>query len=139
MSAVELLTGGEATMPRGFIREQIFSIMIDRERWLVLETRGHHDWNLRVVGPEPLDVDLVELTTPQAKRRAVVLAKEHFRNANPRVIVARLQQWREALFVEHAYSMLAVRIRTNRESNAIERGSHGTYQRSRADYRKGRR
>jgi len=92
-------------MPGGFIREQIFSIMIDRERWLVLETKGHHDWNLRIVGPEPLDVDSVELTTQQAKDWAVALAKEHFKNVNPRVIVARFQRWREALFVEHAYSM----------------------------------
>jgi len=93
--------GGERCLEASFG----ISLMIDRERWLVLETKDRHDWNLRVVGPEPLDVDLLELTTPQAKRRAVALAKEHFRNANPRVIVARLQQWREALFVEHAYSM----------------------------------
>jgi hypothetical protein len=91
-------------MPRGFIREQIFSTIIDRERWLVLETKGHHDWNLRVVGPEPLDVDLVELTAQEAKDWAVALAKEHFRNVNPRVIVRRFQRWREALFVERAYS-----------------------------------
>ena len=92
-------------MPRGFIREQIFSTMIDPERWLVLETKGRHDWNLRVVGPEPLDVDLVELTAQEAKDWAVVMAKEHFRNVNPRVIVARFQKWRKALFVERAYSM----------------------------------
>jgi len=92
-------------MPRGFIREQIFSIMIDRERWLVLETKERHHWNLRVVGPEPLDVDLVELTAQQAKDRAVALAKEHFRNVNPRVLIERFQQWREALFVERAYSI----------------------------------
>jgi len=92
-------------MPRGFIREQIFSIMIDRERWLVLETKGHRDWKLRIVGPEPLDVDLVELTAQEAKDWAVALAKEHFRNVNPKVLIARLQQWREALFVELAYSM----------------------------------
>ena len=70
----------------------------------MLETRGHRDWNLRIVGPEPLDVDLVELTAQEAKDWAVALAKEHFRNVNPRVLVARLQQWREALFVERAYS-----------------------------------
>ena len=91
-------------MPRGCIREQIFSIMIDRERWLVLETKGQHDWNLRVVGPEPLDVDLVELTAQEAKDWAVALAKEHFRNVNPRVLIERFQQWREALFVERVYS-----------------------------------
>jgi hypothetical protein len=91
-------------MPRGFIQEQIFSTMIDPERWLVLETKGRHDWNLRVVGQEPLDVDLVELTAQEAKDWAVALAKAHFRNVNPRVLVARLQQWREALFVERAYS-----------------------------------
>ena len=92
-------------MPRGFIREQIFSTMIDPERWLVLETRGRHDWNIRLVGPEPFDVDLVELTAQEAKDWAVSMAKEHFRNVNPRVIVARFQQWREALFVERCYSM----------------------------------
>ena len=54
-------------MPRGFIQEQIFSTMIDPERWLVLETKGRHDWNLRVVGPEPLDVDLVELTAQKQR------------------------------------------------------------------------
>ncbi len=91
-------------MPRRFIREQIFSIVIDRKRWLVLETKGNHDWNLRVVGPEPLDVDLVELTAQEAKDRAVALAKEHFRKVNPKVLLERFQQWREALFVESAYS-----------------------------------
>jgi hypothetical protein len=91
-------------MPRGFIREQIFSTMIDRERWLVLETKGRRDWNLRVVGPEPLDVDLVELTAQEAKDWAVGMAKEHFRAVNPRVIVARFLQWHEALFVERSYS-----------------------------------
>jgi len=40
-------------MPKGFIREQIFSMKIDPKRWLILETKGFHDWNLRVVGPEP--------------------------------------------------------------------------------------
>ena len=87
-------------MPRRLIREQIFSTMIDPERWLVLETKGRHDWNLRVVGPEPLYADRVELTAREAKDWAVSMAEEHFRNVNPRVIVARFQRWREALFVE---------------------------------------
>jgi hypothetical protein len=91
-------------MPRGFIREQIFSTKIDPKRWLILETKGRHDWNLRVVGPEPLVVDLVELTDREAKKWAVSLAKVHFRRVNPRVIVARFQQWREALFVERILS-----------------------------------
>jgi len=91
-------------MPRGFIREQVFSIMIDRERWLVLEKKGQHDWNLRVVGPEPLDVDLVELTTHAAKDSAIALAKKHFRTVNPRILIKRFQQWRQALFVERALS-----------------------------------
>jgi hypothetical protein len=91
-------------MARGFIREQIFSIKIDRERWLLLETKGHHDWKLRIAGPEPLDVDRVDLTAREAKNWAVAMAKEHFRSVNPRVIVRRFQRWREALFVERAYS-----------------------------------
>jgi hypothetical protein len=91
-------------MPRGFIREQIFSMKIDSERWLILETKGRHDWNLRVVGPEPLEVDLVELTVREAKDWAVSMAKEHFRNVNRRVIIARFQEWHEALFVERCYS-----------------------------------
>jgi hypothetical protein len=70
----------------------------------VLETKGHYDWNLRIVGPEPLDVDLVRLTAQEAKDWAVALAKEHFRKANPRVLIERFQHWREALFVERAYS-----------------------------------
>src|SRR5207249_410934 len=94
----------EVKMPRGFIREQIFSMRIDSERWMVLETKGHHDWNLRVTGPEPLDADLGELTVRQAKDWAVLMAQEHFRKVNPRVIVARFQQWHEALFVERCYS-----------------------------------
>ena len=92
-------------MPRSFIREQIFSIRIDRERWLVLETNGHRDWKLRIVGPEPLDVDWVELTAQEAKEWAVAIAKEHFRNVNPSIVVRRFQRWRDALFVERVYSM----------------------------------
>ena len=91
-------------MPRSFIREQIFSTLIDPERWLILETKGRHDWNLRIVGPEPFDVDRVGLTVGEAKDWAVSMAKEHFRDVNPRVIVARFQRWREALFVERSYS-----------------------------------
>jgi hypothetical protein len=91
-------------MPKGFIREQIFSMKIDPKRWLILATKGRHDWNLRVVGPEPLNVDLVELTDREAMDWAISLAKVHFRKVNPRVIVARFQQWREALFVEQSFS-----------------------------------
>ena len=91
-------------MPRSFIREQIFSTLIDPERWLILETKGRHDWNLRIVGPEPFDVDRVGLTVGEAKDWAVLIAEEHFRNVNPRVIVARFQRWREALFVERCFS-----------------------------------
>lgn len=90
-------------MPRGFIREQISSTLIDPERWLILETKGRHDWKLRIVGPEPFDVDRVGMTAGEAKDWAVLTAKEHFRNVNARVIVARFQQWREALFVERCY------------------------------------
>jgi hypothetical protein len=32
-----------------FIREEIFSVKIDPERWLVLIKKGLHNWNLRVV------------------------------------------------------------------------------------------
>jgi len=40
-------------MSRRFIRQQIFSAKIDPERWLVLIRKGLHNWNFRVVGPEP--------------------------------------------------------------------------------------
>ena len=62
-------------MPKGFIREEIFSIKIDPKRWLILETKGHRDWSLRVVGPEPLQAYRVELTVREAKDWAVSLAK----------------------------------------------------------------
>ena len=92
-------------MPKGFIREEmIFSIKIDPKRWLILETKGRHDWNLRVVGPEPLDVYRVKLTVHEAKDWAISIAKEHFRNVNPRVIVAQFQRWREAVLVERGFS-----------------------------------
>ena len=91
-------------MPKGFIREQIFSTKIDPKRWLILETKGRHDWSLRVVGPEPLQAYRVELTGREAKDWAILIAKEHFRKVNPRIIVARFQQWREALFVERSFS-----------------------------------
>ena len=55
-------------MPKGFIREEmIFSIKIDPKRWLILETKGRHDWNLRVVGPEPLDVYRGKVDRPRSK------------------------------------------------------------------------
>lgn len=91
-------------MPRGFIRGQIFSMKIDPKRWLILETKGLHDWNLRVVGPEPLEVYRVELTAREAMDWARSRAKEHFRNVNPRVIVAQFQRWQEAVFVEQGFS-----------------------------------
>jgi hypothetical protein len=91
-------------MPRSFIREQIFSMKIDPKRWLILETKGLHDWNLRVVGPEPLEVYRVELTVREAMDWARSRAKEHFRKVNPRVIVAQFQRWQEAVFVEQGFS-----------------------------------
>jgi hypothetical protein len=91
-------------MSRCIIFEQIFSTTIDRERWLILELKGRHNWTLRVVGPEPLCADLVELTVREAKDQAVAMAKEHFKGVNPRVIVAPFQQWRKALFVERSLS-----------------------------------
>ena len=91
-------------MPKGFIREQIFSMKIDPKRWLILETKGRHDWNFRVVGPEPLQAYRVELTVREAMDWAMSLAKEHFQNVNPRVMVARFQRWREAVFVERRFS-----------------------------------
>jgi hypothetical protein len=91
-------------MPKGFIREQIFSMKIDPKCWLILETKGFHDWNLRVVGPEPLEAYRVKLTVREAMDWAMSLAKEHFGNVNPRVMVAQLQRWREAVFVERSFS-----------------------------------
>jgi len=91
-------------MPKGFIREQIFSMKIDPKRWLILETKGRHDWSLQVFGPEPLQTYRVQLTVREAKDWATSMAKEHFRNVNPRVIVAQFQRWREAVFVERSLS-----------------------------------
>jgi len=91
-------------MPKGSLREQIFSTKIDPKRWLILETKGRHDWNLRVIGPEPLEDYLVESTVREAKDWAISRAKEHFRNVNPRVIVAQFQRWREAVLVERGFS-----------------------------------
>ena len=91
-------------MSKGFIREQIFSMRIDPKRWLILETKGRQDWNFRVVGPEPLEAYRVELTVREAMDWAMSLAKEHFRNVNPRVMIAQLQRWREAVFVERSFS-----------------------------------
>ena len=51
-------------MPRSLIRVRIFSAQIDPERWLILERKGRHNWKLRVVCPEPLNAELVELTVP---------------------------------------------------------------------------
>ena len=86
-------------MPRSLIRVRIFSAQIDPERWLILELKGRHDWNLRVVGPEPLNAELVELTVREAMDQALSIAKVHFkvhfRDMNPRVTVAPFQRWRE--------------------------------------------
>ena len=90
-------------MPNSLIR-QMLSAKIDPERWLVLMKRGLHRWNFRVVGPEPLDVELVELTDQEAKNHALSMAKEHFRTVNPRVIIDQFQQWRIALSVDRNYS-----------------------------------
>jgi hypothetical protein len=90
-------------MPNSLIR-QMLSAKIDPERWLVLIKSGLNPWNLRVVRPEPLDVELVELTDQEVKNHALSRANEHFRTVNPRVIVPRFQQWRVALSVDRNYS-----------------------------------
>jgi len=92
-------------MLRRLIREEMFSAKIDPQRWLVLMKKGLHDWNLRIVGPEPLDVDLLELSGHEAKDRALSMAQEHFRLANPDIVISRIQRWRVAVFSERAYSM----------------------------------
>jgi hypothetical protein len=92
-------------MLRDFGREHMFSMKIDPERWLVLIKKGLHNWNLRVVGPEPLDVELVKLTGSQAKDRAVLMAAKHFKAVNPRVVISRIQQWRLAMFSARGYSI----------------------------------
>jgi hypothetical protein len=96
-------------MRERFRREEMFSFKIDPERWLVLITKGLHNWNLRVVGPEPLNVDLVDLTDQEAQGQALSLATKHFEAVNPKVVISRIQQWRLALSSEQACS--ATRIR----------------------------
>jgi hypothetical protein len=83
-------------MPIRLIR-QMLSAKVDPERWLVLIKRGLDHWNFRVVGPEPLDVELVASTDHEAKNQALSVAQQHFRAVNPKVIVPRFQQWRTAL------------------------------------------
>ena len=83
-------------MPTRLIR-QMLSAKVDPERWLVLIKRGLNHWNLRVVGPEPLDVGLVAMTDQEAKNHALAMAQQHFKAANPKVIVPRFDQWRTAL------------------------------------------
>jgi len=90
-------------MPNRLIR-QMFSAKIDPERWLVLLKKGIHRWNLRVIGPEPLDVNLVELTDEEAKNHALSMANEHFRAVNPKITIPRFQQWRIALSADRNYS-----------------------------------
>jgi len=82
------------------ITEQIFSIRVDKERWLVLARSGRHKWHLRVFGPEPFDTQLVELTGSEAQDCALSLARRHFQVANPEVFVHPFQQWRAALCME---------------------------------------
>jgi hypothetical protein len=89
-------------MRRGVIRQKVLSMKIDPARWLILELKGSHDWNLQVVGPEPLCVELAKLKECEAMDEAVSMAKAHFRVVNPRVIIPGLVQWREALVVESA-------------------------------------
>ena len=91
-------------MFKGFIREEIFSVKIDPERWLVLIKKGFHNWNLRVVGPEPLNVDLMQLTDSEAKAQALSRATEHFKTVNPRVVISQIQQWKLVLSSERSYS-----------------------------------
>jgi hypothetical protein len=91
-------------MLKRFIRKEMFSVKIDPERWLVLITKGLYNWNLRVVGPEPLDVDMGEFTGQEAKNRAISMAVEHFRSVNPRVVIYRNPQWRLALSSERGYT-----------------------------------
>jgi len=83
-------------MPIRLIR-QMLSAKVDPERWLVLVKRELNHWNFRVVGPEPLDVELVALTDHEAKNHALSMAQRHFRTVNPKVVVPRFQQWRTAL------------------------------------------
>ena len=83
-------------MPTRLIR-QMLSARVDPERWLVLIKKGLNHWNFRVIGPEPLDVQLVASTDLEAKRHAGSMAQKHFRAVNPKVIIPRFQQWRTAL------------------------------------------
>jgi len=83
-------------MPNRLIRIML-SAKIDPERWLVLIKRGFDHWNFRVVGPEPLDVELVALTDHEAKNHALSMAQQHFKAVNPKVVVPRFRQWRTAL------------------------------------------
>jgi hypothetical protein len=91
-------------MFRKYFQTIMFSAKVDPERWIVLIKRGLRRWNLRIVGPEPLDVELVELTDTEAKDRALLTAKDHFGAVNPRIIIPRSQQWRVALSVDRSYS-----------------------------------
>jgi hypothetical protein len=72
---------------------------IDPKRWLILETHGREDWNLRVVGPEPFEACRVALSVREAMDWATSIAEEHFRNVNPKVMFAQFQRWREAVFM----------------------------------------
>jgi hypothetical protein len=75
----------------------MLSAKIDPERWLILIKRGLNNWNFRVVGPEPLDVEMVALNDREAKNRALSMAQQHFRAVNPKIAVPRFRQWHTAL------------------------------------------
>src|SRR5690242_9085640 len=76
---------------------QMLSAKVDPERWLVLIKKGLNHWNLRVVGPEPLEVGLVALTDYEAENHALSIAQQHFKTVNSKVVVPRFQRWRTAL------------------------------------------
>jgi hypothetical protein len=59
--------------------------------------RGLHRRKFRVVGPEPLDVEMEELTGHEGEKRALSLAREPFKTVNPKVRIRRFRQWRTAL------------------------------------------
>jgi hypothetical protein len=76
---------------------QMLSAKLDPERWLVLMKRELDHWNLRVVGPEPLEVELVASTDHEAENSAWSIARQHFRSVNSKVVIPRFQRWRTAL------------------------------------------
>jgi len=91
-------------MRRRTIRNHVLSVQIDANCWLILESMGCHVWNLRVVGPEPLERELLDLTVREAAAPAVVLSSDHFKDFNPCVIVPASPQWRHALLMDEVDS-----------------------------------